>query len=72
VVGPGNSVIATDSTEARINEYDAVTGALRHSWRADGVFKRPTGITIDPSGRIAVADRETHVISIWNLARILQ
>ena len=72
VIGPGNSVIATDSTEARINEYDAATGALRRSWRADGVFKRPTGIALDPTGRISVTDRETHQISVWSLSRVLR
>ncbi len=69
-IGPGNSVIATDSTASRINEYDAASGALRRSWRADGVFKRPTGITIDPFGRITVSDRETHRVFSWNLADV--
>ena len=72
VVGPGDSIIATDSTEARINEYDAATGALRRSWRADGEFKRPTGLTIDRTGRIFVSDRDTHQISVWSLSQILR
>lgn len=65
-IGPGDSVLATDSTEGRVNEYDA-SGNLRRSWRADGVFKRPTGITLDPYGRVSVSDRETHRVLIWNL-----
>ena len=71
-VGPGNSVIATDSSAGRINEYDAGSGALRRSWRSDGVFKRPTGVTIDSSGRVSVSDRETHQVFVWSLTRILR
>src|SRR5688500_118423 len=70
-IAPGGSVIATDSTEARVNDYDAATGALRRSWRADGIFKRPTGITIDARGRVVVSDRETHRIVSWNLADVV-
>jgi uncharacterized protein (TIGR03663 family) len=70
-IGPGDSVLATDSTEGRVNEYDA-GGKLRRSWRADGVFKRPTGIALDPFGRVSVSDRETHRIFIWNLADVLR
>jgi uncharacterized protein (TIGR03663 family) len=70
-IGPGNSVIATDSTEGRVNEYDSA-GNLRRSWRSDGVFKRPTGITVDAFGRVSVSDREAHRIFIWNLADVLR
>jgi uncharacterized protein (TIGR03663 family) len=70
-IGPGDSVLATDSTEGRVNEYDA-SGSLRRSWRADGIFKRPTGIALDPFGRVSVSDRETHRIFIWNLADALR
>jgi uncharacterized protein (TIGR03663 family) len=70
-IGPGDSVFATDSTEGRVNEYDSA-GNLRRSWRADGIFKRPTGITIDPLGRVSVSDRETHRIFSWNLADVLR
>lgn len=70
-IGPGDSVLATDSTEGRVNEYDAA-GNLRRSWRADGVFKRPTGITVDPFGRVTVSDRETHRVFSWNLADVLR
>ncbi len=69
-IGPGNSLIATDSTEGRINEYDVASGALRLSWRSDGVFKRPTGIAVDGLGRVIVSDRDTHQIYLWNLSRI--
>jgi uncharacterized protein (TIGR03663 family) len=71
-IGPGNSLIATDSTEARISEYDAVSGAFRRSWRPSGEFKRPTGLAIDPSGRLHASDRETHRIHVWDLARVLR
>ena len=70
-VGPGDSVLATDSTEGRVNEYDSA-GNLRRSWRADGVFKRPTGIVLDPYGRVSVSDRETHRIYSWNLSDVLK
>lgn len=69
--GPTGSVFATDSTEGRVNEYDAA-GTLLHSFRPDGVFKRPTGIVVDPLGRVAVSDRETHRLYLWNLADILK
>jgi sugar lactone lactonase YvrE len=70
-IGPGDSVLATDSTEGRVNEYDS-SGNLRRSWRADGNFKRPTGIALDPFGRVSVSDRETHRIFTWNLADVLR
>jgi uncharacterized protein (TIGR03663 family) len=64
-VGPADSVFATDSAEGRVNEYDSA-GTLRHSWRADDVFQKPTGIVIDPLGRVTVSDRESHRIFTWN------
>ena len=70
-IGPGDSVLATDSTEGRVNEYDSA-GNLRRSWRADGIFKRPTGIALDPFGRVSVSDRETHRIYTWNLSDVLK
>jgi uncharacterized protein (TIGR03663 family) len=70
-IGPGDSVLATDSTEGRVNEYDS-GGNLRRSWRADGIFKRPTGIALDPFGRVSVSDRETHRIYAWNLSDVLK
>jgi DNA-binding beta-propeller fold protein YncE len=70
-IGPGDSVLATDSTEARVNEYSA-SGNLRRSWRTDGVFKRPTGIVVDPYGRVSVSDRELHRIDSWNLSDVLK
>ncbi|HEV8611473.1 MAG TPA: flippase activity-associated protein Agl23 [Thermoanaerobaculia bacterium] len=70
-IGPGDSVLATDSTEGRVNEYDS-GGNLRRSWRADGIFKRPTGIALDPFGRVSVSDRETHRIYTWNLSDVLK
>ena len=70
-IGPGDSVLVTDSTEGRINEYDPA-GKLRRSWRSDGEFKRPTGITLDPFGRVSVTDRETHRTLTWNLSDVLR
>jgi uncharacterized protein (TIGR03663 family) len=70
-IGPGDSLLVTDSTEARVNEYDSA-GNLRRSWRADGVFKRPTGIVLDPFGRVSVSDRETNRIYSWNLSEVLK
>jgi uncharacterized protein (TIGR03663 family) len=70
-IGPGDSLLVTDSTEARVNEYDSA-GNLRRSWRADGLFKRPTGIVLDPFGRVSVSDRETHRIYTWNLSDVLK
>jgi DNA-binding beta-propeller fold protein YncE len=70
-IGPGDSVIATDSTEGRVNEYDSA-GNLRRSWRSDGVFKRPTGMAVDSFGRVSVSDREAHRIFIWNLSDVLR
>lgn len=70
-MGPTGSVFATDSTEGRVNEYDAV-GNLLHSFRPDGVFKRPTGIVVDPLGRVVVSDRETHRLFLWNLADVIR
>jgi streptogramin lyase len=64
-------VLATDSTEGRVNEYDS-GGNLRRSWRAEGIFKRPTGIAVDSFGRVSVSDRETHRIYTWNLSDVLK
>jgi len=70
-IGPGDSVLATDSTEARVNEYDPA-GNFRRSWRPDGIFKRPTGIVLDAYGRVTVSDRETHRLFSWNLSDVLR
>jgi DNA-binding beta-propeller fold protein YncE len=70
-IGPGDSVLATDSTEARVNEYDPA-GSLRRSWRASGPFKRPSGIVLDPFGRVTVSDRETHLVHSWSLSDVLR
>ncbi len=70
-IGATGSIFATDSTEGRVNEYDAA-GTLLHSFRPDGIFKRPTGIVVDPLGRVAVSDRETHRITLWNLADVVR
>jgi FkbM family methyltransferase len=40
-------------------------------WRPDGVLKRPTGIALDPLGRV-VSDRETQHLYLWSLADVLR
>jgi uncharacterized protein (TIGR03663 family) len=70
-IGPSDSVLATDSSEGRVNEYDSA-GNLRRSWRADGPFKKPTGLTVDASGQVSVSDRDGHRVFTWNLADVLR
>ncbi|HEX9149679.1 MAG TPA: NHL repeat-containing protein, partial [Thermoanaerobaculia bacterium] len=70
-IGPADSVLATDSTEGRVNEYDS-SGNLHRSWRSDGEFKKPTGLAVDSFGRVSVSDRETHRVVTWNLGDVLR
>ncbi|MEP6995132.1 MAG: flippase activity-associated protein Agl23 [Acidobacteriota bacterium] len=68
-IGPSDSVIVTDSWSGRLAHYDA-TGNLVRAMKAPGL-KRPTGITLDPFGRLIVSDRETNQLFSWSLSDIL-
>ncbi|HEX4440878.1 MAG TPA: flippase activity-associated protein Agl23 [Thermoanaerobaculia bacterium] len=68
--GPSDSVFATDSWKGRIAQYDA-NGALSRSFKAEGL-KSPTGIVIDPFGRIVVSDRGTDRIYSWSLSDLMR
>jgi DNA-binding beta-propeller fold protein YncE len=68
--GPSDSVFATDSWKGRIAHYDT-NGALSRSFKAEGL-KSPTGIVIDPFGRILVSDRGTDRIYSWSLSDLMR
>lgn len=69
-IGPADSLFATDSWKGRIAHYDA-SGALVRSFKAEGL-KSPTGIALDPFGRLIVADRGTNRIFSWGLADFMR
>ncbi len=69
VIGPGDAVLLTDSWKGRIAHYDN-TGAFVRSFKAEGM-KRPTGIALDPFGRVVVSDRETNRLFSWSLADLV-
>ena len=69
-VGPADSVFVTDSWKGRIAHYD-VSGTLVRSFKAEGL-KRPTGLALDPFGRLTVSDRETHRLLSWSLSDFLR
>ena len=68
--GPSDSVFATDSWKGRFASYDAA-GAIQRSFKADGL-KSPTGIVIDPFGRILVSDRANDRIYAWSLTDLMK
>ena len=68
--GPSDSVFATDSWKGRVAHYDAA-GALSRSYKAEGL-KSPTGIVIDPFGRIIVSDRANDRIYAWSLTDLMR
>ena len=68
-VGPADSVFVTDSWKGRIAHYDAA-GKLQKSFSAKGL-KSPTGIALDPFGRLFVSDRGQNRIVSWSLAEVL-
>jgi uncharacterized protein (TIGR03663 family) len=70
VVAPGDSVIVTDAWKGRLAHYDAA-GNLVHSYQYPEL-KRPTGIAIDPFGRVLVSDRETGKLFSWGLADLMK
>ena len=67
--GPSDSVFVTDSWSGRIAWYD-VTGTLKKSWKPATTSKSPTGIVIDPFGRVTVSDRGTHRLYAWSLSQV--
>ncbi len=69
-IGPGDAVLVTDSWKPRIARYDA-SGALVRSFKTDGL-KRPTGITLDPFGRVVVSDRDMNRLDSWSLADLMR
>ena len=71
VVEPSGGVVVTDASTGRVARYDA-SGALRLSWQPPGTFKAPTGIAMDPLGRLTVTDRATHRLFSWALADVLR
>lgn len=71
LVEPSGGVIVSDASTSRLARYDA-SGALRLSWQPPGTFKAPTGIAMDPLGRLTVADRATHRLFSWALADVLR
>jgi len=69
-VGPADSLFATDSWKGRIAHYDA-SGALVRSFKAEGL-KSPTGIALDPFGRLVVSDRGTNRLFSWGLSDFMR
>ncbi|HSS44310.1 MAG TPA: NHL repeat-containing protein, partial [Thermoanaerobaculia bacterium] len=69
-VGPSDTLFATDSSASRIAEYDT-SGAFRRSWKPERGLKQPTGIAIDPFGRLTVSDRGTHRLFSWPLTAVV-
>jgi uncharacterized protein (TIGR03663 family) len=69
-VGPSESVFVTDSWKGRIAHYDAA-GNLQKSFSAQGL-KSPTGIALDPFGRLVVSDRGQNRITSWSLSDFLR
>jgi uncharacterized protein (TIGR03663 family) len=70
-IGPGDVVIVTDAWGGRVAVYDSA-GNLSKSFRAGSDFRQPTGIAVDPFGRLNVSDRGTNRIFSWTLGSILQ
>ena len=69
-VGPSDSVLVTDSWGGRCAVYDA-KGNLSRSWKAENAFRAPTGIALDPFGRLFVSDRQAHQIFSWSLGSVM-
>ncbi len=68
-VGPSDMVFVTDAWKGRIAQYDA-SGSLQKSYKADGL-KAPTGVALDPFGRLIVADRGQSRVLSWSLSDFL-
>jgi uncharacterized protein (TIGR03663 family) len=70
-VGPSDTVFVTDAWGTRVVQYD-LSGDVQRSWRADHDWKAPTGIAIDPFGRLTVSDRGTNRLFSWSLDTLLR
>jgi DNA-binding beta-propeller fold protein YncE len=70
-VGPSDTVFVTDSWGTRVAQYDP-SGNFQRSWRAEIGWKLPTGIALDPFGRLTVSDRGTHRLFSWSLDTLLR
>jgi uncharacterized protein (TIGR03663 family) len=69
-VAATGGVYVTDASSQRVAWYDA-SGVFKRSWFAAGMTQ-PTGIAIDPLGRVIVSDRGTSKLSRWLLATLIQ
>ena len=69
-LGPSDSVFVTDSWKGRIAHYDS-TGNLQKSFTAKGL-KSPTGIALDPFGRLVISDRGQNRILSWSLSDFMR
>jgi uncharacterized protein (TIGR03663 family) len=69
-IGPSDTVFVTDSWGNRIAQYD-LNGTLQRSFRPEHDSKLPTGIAIDPFGRLIVSDRGTNRLFSWALTEVL-
>ena len=69
-VGPSDTLFATDSSASRIAVYDT-SGTFRRSWKPEVGLKQPTGIAIDPFGRLTVSDRGTQKLFSWPLTAVV-
>lgn len=69
-VGPSDSVLVTDSWGARCALYDA-NGNLTRAWTTDGL-RAPTGIVLDPFGRLYVSDRGANRVLTWSLVNVMR
>ncbi len=70
-VGPSDTLFVTDSSSNRVSQYDQA-GAFQRSFRPESDGKMPTGIALDPFGRLVVTDRGTHRLFFWSLGSVLQ
>ena len=69
-VGPSDTIFVTDSWKGRIAQYDG-SGTFVRSFQAGGL-KSPTGIALDPFGRLWVSDRGMNRILSWSLSDFMQ
>ena len=70
MAGPGDTVVVTDAWKGRLATYDAA-GNIVHSFQYPEL-KRPTGIALDPYGRLVVSDRDTGKVFAWGLSDLMR